>query len=115
MRLYFNVGVAYGNNIRLARELVLETLAEAEYVMKDPSPNVTFGSFGDNSLNLEVRCFLPDIDHWHSTRTELHNAIYEKFTKAGITIAFPQRDVHIDVKGPLDVLLRNQGPKNSPV
>jgi len=114
MRLYLEVGVAYGSDIRLARELVVETLAEAEYVLEDPSPVVTFGSFGDNALTLEVRCFLPDFDHWHSTRTEIHNAIYEKFAKAGITIAFPQRDVHLDVKGPIDVMLRREGPQNDP-
>jgi potassium efflux system protein len=114
MRLYLEVGVAYGNDIRLARELVLEALDEAEHLLKDPSPIVTFGSFGDNALNLEIRCFLPDFDHWHSTRTEIHNAIYEKFAKAGITIAFPQRDVHLDVKGPLDVQLRRQDPQNDP-
>jgi len=114
MRLYFEVGVAYGSDIRLARELVIEALDEAEYVLEDPSPVVTFGSFGDNALTLEVRCFLPDFDHWHSTRTEIHNAIYEKFAKAGITIAFPQRDVHLDVKGPIDVMLRREGPQNDP-
>jgi len=114
MRLYLTVGVAYGSDIRLARELVLEALDEAEYLLKDPSPIVTFGSFGDNALNLEIRCYLPDFDHWHSTRTEIHNSIYEKFAKAGITIAFPQRDVHLDVKGPLDVKLRREGPENNP-
>ncbi|MFA9418777.1 MAG: mechanosensitive ion channel family protein, partial [Gammaproteobacteria bacterium] len=114
MRLYLTVGVAYGSDIRLARELVLEALDEAEYLLKDPSPIVTFGSFGDNALNLEIRCYLPDFDHWHATRTEIHNAIYEKFAKAGITIAFPQRDVHLDVKGPLDVKLRREGPENDP-
>ena len=114
MRLYLEVGVAYGNDIRLARKLVLEALDEAEHVLKDPSPTVTFGSFGDNALILEVRCYLPDFDYWHSSRTEIHNAIYEKFTKAGITIAFPQRDVHLDVKGPIDVMLRREGPQNDP-
>ena len=76
--------------------------------MDDPAPTVTFGSFGDSALILELRCFLPNFDQWHTSRNEIHNAIYEKLAQAGITISFPQRDVHLDVTGPIDVRVRSE-------
>ena len=107
VRLFILVGVAYGSDVKLARKLVLEAANEAEDVLDDPAPTVTFGSFGDSALILELRCYLPNFDAWHTTRNTIHNAIYEKFAKAGITISFPQRDVHLDVSGPLDVRVRS--------
>ena len=46
-----------------------------------------------------------------STITELHEAINRKFNDAGITIAFPQRDVHLDTSNPLDIRIRRDGPE----
>jgi small-conductance mechanosensitive channel len=44
-----------------------------------------------------------------STQTELHRTISERFDAAGVTIAFPQQDVHLDARGPLDVRLHPAG------
>jgi potassium efflux system protein len=74
-------------------------------VLDDPAPLVTFESFGDNSLNLGLRCFVPSIDVRLQTVTDLHRAINHKFNEAGIVISFPQRDVHLDTTSPLEVKL----------
>ena len=50
-----------------------------------------------------MRCYVPNIDVSLSTKTAVHEAIYDKLNGTGITIAFPQREVHLDVAGPLDV------------
>ena len=69
--------------------------------LKDPGPVLSFESFGDNSLVL--RAFIGDIDYRLATISDLHKAINLKFQKAGISIAYPQRDLHIDMKEPLRV------------
>lgn len=50
-----------------------------------------------------MRCYVPNIDVNLSTKTAVHEALYDKLAGAGITIAFPQHDVHLDLSGPLDV------------
>ena len=103
LRLVIGVGVAYGSDVRRARELLQEAARENEYVLDDPAPIVLFNNFGDNALGLELRVYLPSIDHLLAVQTALHDAIYERFEKAGIVISFPQRDVHLDTSGPLDI------------
>jgi potassium efflux system protein len=104
-RLLIVVGIAYGSDARKARELMIEAATKTEHVLIEPKPSVTFASFGDNSLNLELRCYISSMDYSLSTRTALHDAIYEKFASAGISIAFPQQDVHLDTTRPLEVKL----------
>ncbi len=66
---------------------------------------ITFEGFGDNALNLVLRCYLETLEFRLLTTTELHTAINQKFNEAGIVIAFPQRDVHLDTTQPLEVRL----------
>jgi potassium efflux system protein len=72
-------------------------------VLEDPAPIATFEGFGDNALNFLLRCYLPNLDNRLVTITELHTTIDKAFRKAGITIAFPQRDVHLDTTHPREV------------
>ncbi|MFC1758926.1 hypothetical protein ACFL2H_09175 [Planctomycetota bacterium] len=58
-------------------------------------PVVAFDGFGDSTLNLTLRCYLPDIDCRVPVATDVHSAIDSRFREAGIEIAFPQRDIHI--------------------
>ena len=103
IRLIVPVGIAYGSDVRRARELVLEAAHEIEHVLEDPKPLILFNSFGDNALGLELRVYLSSFDHYLVTQTALHDAIYDKLEQAGIVIAFPQRDVHLDTSAPLDI------------
>jgi potassium efflux system protein len=102
-RIVITVGVAYGSDTELARELLLKVANEHPRVLDDPAPLATFDQFGDNALNFTLRCYLPSMEKRLSTVNELHMAIDKVFREAGITIAFPQQDVHIDSLGPLDV------------
>jgi len=64
---------------------------------------VTFDSFDENALKIVLRCFIGSMDFWRLTTSELHQEINRKFAEAGIVIAFPQRDVHLNTSTPLDV------------
>jgi potassium efflux system protein len=83
--------------------LMDEVAAENTNVLKEPSPSILFEAFGDNTLNLVLRCFVGAQDVRMTTLTQLHQAINKRFNEAGITIAFPQRDVHLDTLKPLEV------------
>lgn len=104
-RIQFNVGIAYGSDVRKALDLMAEAVAENETVLSNPKPIITFETFGDNALHLVLRCYLPSMENRLATITALNEAIYEKFSDAGIVIAFPQRDVHLDISKPVEVRL----------
>jgi potassium efflux system protein len=74
---------------------------------------VTFESFGDNALNIVLRCYIGSIDYRLQTLSEINEAINRDLTAAGIVIAFPQRDIHLDTSRPLDVHL-HRAPLDKP-
>ncbi len=102
-RFIVRVGIAYGSDIELAEKLLLKVLDETPMVLREPKPTAYFLGFGDNSLNFELRLFINNIDNRLPVQHELHKAIDREFRKAGIVIAFPQRDVHLDADQPLKV------------
>lgn len=102
-RIIVPVGVAYGSDVQRAMELMIKAARESRFVLKKPKPMVTFESFGDNSLLLQLRCFIGSVDDRLPAVSDLHLAIDRKFREAEISIAFPQRDVHIDTNRPLEI------------
>ncbi|MDH3439005.1 MAG: mechanosensitive ion channel, partial [Betaproteobacteria bacterium] len=102
-RILINVGVAYGADTDRARELLVQIAQNHPRILEDPAPIASFEGFGDNTLNLALRCYMPTLDGRLGVITELHAAIDAAFKEAGIEIAFPQRDVHFDTKQPLEV------------
>ncbi len=106
-RVVIPVGVAYGSNVEKALGLLREIVAAHPNTLDEPEPLIVFEHFGDNALELSARCFLGSLDGRLKTMTELRTAINNAFEDAGIVIAFPQRDVHIDT--PLTVRLEPNG------
>ena len=102
-RLLIPVGVAYGSDVMLAMKLAEEAAREHPEVLDDPAPFIIFEGFGDNSLQLGLRVYLPSLEHRMSTKSEINAAINSKYEEAGIVIAYPQRDVHLDTRRPLDI------------
>lgn len=102
-RIIVPVGVAYGSDVQQAMDLMIKAARESRFVLKKPKPMVTFESFGDNSLLLQLRCFIGSVDDRLPAVSDLHVAIDRKFREAEISIAFPQRDVHIDTTRPLEI------------
>ena len=102
-RIVIPVGIAYGSDVARAIQLVQEAADGHERVLDDPPTLVSFESFGESSLTIVLRCFIGSMDYWRLTISELHQAINKKFKDAGMIIAFPQRDIHLDTSKPLDV------------
>jgi potassium efflux system protein len=100
------VGVAYGSDTRMAMELLLRAADEEADVEREPKPEALFVNFGASSLDLELRVFVNMNEHDFSWRTRIHQRIDALFREHGIEIAFPQQDVHLDVRGPLLESLR---------
>ena len=94
-RVLIEVGVAYGSDTNRARELLLKVAQDHPLVLEEPEPMATFEAFGESTLNLVLRCFLPDLDNRLASITELYTAIDAAFKEASIEIAFPQRDLHL--------------------
>jgi potassium efflux system protein len=113
-RVIIPVGVAYGTDVQKAMDLMLEAAQENEDVIDDPASFVSFDAFGDNALTLQLRSYLGSMDNRLATITALHRAINDKFAAAGISIAFPQRDIHLQTDKPLEVRLHSTPPGYPP-
>ncbi|MDH3536950.1 MAG: mechanosensitive ion channel, partial [Gammaproteobacteria bacterium] len=111
-RIVIPVGIAYGSDVGLALKLVSEAARENERVLDDPEPLVTFENFGDNALNIMLRCYIESMDYRLQTQSELNVAINGKFEASGIVIAFPQRDIHLDTSRPLDLRIHQVQPES---
>ena len=72
-------------------------------VIEEPEPSALFLGFGDSSLNFELRVFIKGAQNRFLVMHRLHQEIDREFRKANLVIAFPQRDVHLDAEGPLEV------------
>lgn len=102
-------GVIYGSPVKEVERLLLKAVKENDKVLQDIEPFVVFADFGDNALNFEVH-------FWISIRRIIDRRLIESsirfridalFREAGIVIAFPQRDVHLDTLKPLEFHLIN--------
>jgi potassium efflux system protein len=110
-RIVIPVGLAYGGDVELALKLMMEAAEEHSDILLDPAPTVVFDEFGDNALSLKLRCFIPDTFYRLAIVTCLHKAINQKFNDAGLVIAFPQRDVHLNTNSPLDIRIQQDSNK----
>ena len=93
LRRKIDVGVAYGSDIELVRETLLEIAKHTQKVFKHPNPDVIFRDFGDSALIFRLRVWT-DIDNMFKVETAIRFDIDRLFKERGIVIAFPQRDVH---------------------
>jgi small conductance mechanosensitive channel len=93
-RVDMSVGISYGDNIGKAREVLLAMLKKDERILADPEPVVVFTNFGDSSLDLSVRAWCKTPDYWPVFWDNMER-IKTTFDENGISIPFPQRDVHL--------------------
>ena len=94
LRRNISVGVAYGSDIALVRETLLEVAEKTPRVLKSPKPDVIFKDFGDSALIFILRIWTR-VDYFYSVETDIRFMIDRLFREKNIVIAFPQRDVHI--------------------
>lgn len=111
-RIRVAVGVIYGSDMKLVRQ----TLEECATAMKERNDNkkpvVLMTEFGDSSVNFEVSVWINNPWNTRLARSKLHEVIWWALKDAGVTIAFPQLDVHVDP--PLLEALGREGGGRSP-
>ena len=95
VRLTVPVGVAYGSDVPRVMETLLACAIDNSRVAKFPAPQVLFLSFGESTLDFELRAWVWNADDRLKTKSEINQEIDRRFREADIEIAFPQRDLHL--------------------
>jgi small conductance mechanosensitive channel len=87
-------GIGYDDDIDKARQVIEDIIAQDDRVMKDPAPEVVVAELANSSVNLKVRVWTTADDYWgfYFDTTE---TVKKQFDAEGISIPFPQRDIHI--------------------
>ncbi len=111
VRAHVTVGVIYGSPVRDVERLLLKAGGENEKVLREPEPFVRFQDFGDNALIFSLFFWVSMETMAERLRLEsdIRFRIDELFGEAGIVIAFPQRDVHLDTTKPLELKFVDAG------
>jgi small conductance mechanosensitive channel len=93
-RVDFTFGIGYNANIDQAKEILKKLLDENKIVLKDPAPFIAVSELADSSVNFVVRGWVKSEDYWN-LYFDLPEKVKKTFDQEGISIPFPQRDVHI--------------------
>jgi len=88
-------GISYSDDIKKARDILMETLEADERVLKDPAPNVALSELANSSVNFVVRPWVNSGDYW-DVKWDMNKKIKLALDANGISIPFPQMDVHMD-------------------
>ena len=86
-------GIGYDDDIQQAQEVLERVVNEHELVLKDPAPVIRVHELADSSVNFIVRPWSKTSDYW-TVYWDLTRAVKERFDEAGISIPYPQQDVH---------------------
>lgn len=100
-RFKVNVGVAYGTDVKQATNIIEAAAAHQSEVAKSPKPFARFIDFGNSSLDLEVYFWSKNMWQIENIKSDIRLEIYDQFSKQGIEIPFPQRDIHIKTNNTL--------------
>jgi len=94
-RVDIPIGISYACDVTKAIKVAVETLPTVAGVLNNPPPDVIVASLGDSQVTLNVRPWTRGLDFW-AVRSNTQIAIKAAFEKNGISIPFPQLDVHMD-------------------
>jgi small conductance mechanosensitive channel len=93
-RLELTFGIGYDDDIVKAKALLQEIVESDERVLKEPAPVIGLAELGDSSVNFWVRPWVNRTDYLN-VMFDLNAAVKQRFDQEGITIPYPQRDVHV--------------------
>jgi|TARA_B100001123_G_scaffold380660_1_gene450400 small conductance mechanosensitive channel len=93
-RLDLVIGISYGDNMNQAMTVLNDLLVHDDRILKEPAHQVMVKELADSSVNLNLRCWTKRQDYW-SLLFDLTKQAKERLDKHGISIPFPQRDVHL--------------------
>ncbi len=106
IRVRINVGVAYDANIEKAKKLVLDVAEAVDWISKSPAPKVVVRSFGESSVDLQLRVWINDARKRMDTISHVTDKIKSTFDQHGIEIPYPKRDITIIQRPPRDLQSR---------
>ncbi|XOV67507.1 MAG: mechanosensitive ion channel family protein [Fluviicola sp.] len=93
-RVDWSFGIAYGDDLKTAKDLLSRFIKEDERIMQNEENFVGLGELGDSSVNVTVRAWVAVEDYW-PVFFDMNERVYTEFADAGLSIPFPQMDVHI--------------------
>ena len=93
-RIDMSLGVGYGDDLNKAKLIMEDLLAADERVLKDPAVTIAVANLGDSSVEFVVRPWVNSSDYW-VVKSDFTKAVKEKFDAEGISIPYPQSDVHL--------------------
>jgi potassium-dependent mechanosensitive channel len=107
IRIPIRVSVAYGSSPDQVMSILRKVVESHERVLEFPAPLIYFSEFGENALIFEVyfNIRMRSIAERRTIESEIRLALEKEFRQAGIRFPFPQRDVHLDSSGTIDVKL----------
>jgi small conductance mechanosensitive channel len=87
-------GISYGDDINKAKKVIEGVLADDARILKEPAPTVAVLALADSSVNFAVRPWVKPTDYW-GVYFDVTAKVKLALEKNGLTIPFPQRDVHM--------------------
>lgn len=87
-------GIGYDDDIKQAKQILERIVAEDERILSEPAPKIAVSELADSSVNFVVRPWVATADYW-SVLFDLTERVKLAFDEAGISIPYPQRDVHL--------------------
>jgi len=113
-RTHIVVGVMYGSPVREVIRLIRKALHEHGKVLSKPEPIVLFADFGDSALSFEAHFWIRmrRLMDCRVIESDIRARVDALFREAGIVIAFPQQDVHLDSQSPIQVQLMQKRSAN---
>ena len=90
----FVFGIGYDDDMTLAKEIIKRLISEDERALTEPAPQVVVSELADSSVNITARVWVNAADYWN-LKFDLTEKVKSTFDKEGVSIPYPQRDVHL--------------------
>ncbi|MBQ3579615.1 MAG: mechanosensitive ion channel family protein [Bacteroidales bacterium] len=95
IRLDVVASVAYGTDLDFAKEVLMEVIDNDPLILKDPIPKLAVSELGNSSVDISMWMWVKTEDYW-TVWMRIRENVYKAFNEKGITIPFPQMDVHVN-------------------
>ncbi len=94
-RVDWTFGIAYGDDFEKAEKVLKGLISKDSRILKDPEAFIALSELADSSVNIVVRAWVNSGDYW-GVFFDMNKKVYQSFEKEGLSIPFPQMDVHLD-------------------
>ena len=93
-KLDITIGISYDSSVEKAIAVFTDIVSKDKRVAQSPKPKIGISEFADSSINIYARLWCKQSDFW-DVKFDIHKQLNDQLKSAGVTIPFPQRDVHI--------------------